>query len=154
MTVNLIDDQSRGFDAAALVALAEIVLAEEGFSEDTTVDFAVVADHVIADLNLTHLDVSGPTDVLSFPIESLEPGRVPAVDPGDAPVHLGDVVIAPGYVAEQADRLGVAFEAEMSLMVVHGLLHLMGWDHEVEDEAEAMEARERHLLAMVGVERR
>lgn len=154
MTVNLVDDQPRGFDQNSVVALAEMVLAEEGFASETVVDITALTEEAIAELNRVHLGRTGPTDVLSFPLELLEPGAVPAVALGGPPLHLGDLVIAPEYVAGQAERYGVAFEDELALMVVHGLLHLMGWDHRLDEEAEAMEARERALLAKVGVERR
>ncbi len=154
MTVNLIDDQSRGFDQDAVVALAEMVLAEEGFAPDTVVDITAITEMAMAELNQAHLGRTGPTDVLSFPLESLEPGRAPVPNPGTPPLHLGDLVIAPDYVAAQAETYEVEFEEELALMIVHGLLHLMGWDHQADDEAEAMEARERTLLAKVGVERR
>lgn len=152
MTVTLIDDQSRPLDTAALVELAELVLADQGFDGSTLVDITAVDEAAIAELNLTHLERSGPTDVLSFPLEQLLPGDVPAA--GAGPLHLGDVVIAPDYIARQALELGVSFEAELALMVVHGMLHLMGFDHTVDDEAEVMEERERVLLAKVGLERR
>jgi probable rRNA maturation factor len=60
------------------------------------------------------------------------------------------VFIAPAVVHRNADARGVPFEDELSLMVVHGLLHLLGWDHEDEEEAVRMEARERVLLARAG----
>jgi probable rRNA maturation factor len=59
---------------------------------------------------------------------------------------LGDVLIAPGYVKQQATDTGAAFEDEMDLMVVHGLLHLMGYDHEEPPDARLMEGRERAIL--------
>ncbi len=62
-------------------------------------------------------------------------------------MNLGDVYICPAYVKRQAEREGVAYETEMALMVVHGILHLLGYDHELDAEAEAMESRERDLLA-------
>jgi probable rRNA maturation factor len=67
---------------------------------------------------------------------------------------LGDVVIAPGYVRRQAGQIGVTFEDEMALMVTHGILHLLGYDHEADEDAERMEERERQLLAKIGRTRR
>jgi probable rRNA maturation factor len=63
---------------------------------------------------------------------------------------LGDVLVAPAYVRRQAEELGVTFDDEMALMVTHGILHLMGYDHEEDFDAERMESRERELLRMVG----
>ncbi len=63
---------------------------------------------------------------------------------------LGDVFIAPAVVARNAEARDVAVTDELALLVVHGLLHLLGWDHEADDEANAMEAREAELLAAIG----
>jgi probable rRNA maturation factor len=101
-----------------------------------------------------HLGERVVTDVLSFPIEDFEPGCAPVREIDGPPVLLGDVVIAPAHIARQASDHGVSELAELSLMVVHGILHLMGWDHVSDTEAEAMEGREREILALVGVERR
>ncbi len=154
MTVNLIDDHPISFDSTPLLELAEMVLSAEGYPTGTTVDITTVDDDAMAELNRRHLGVEGATDVLSFPLEQLEPGYVPERSANEAPVHLGDIVLAPDYIARQAERLAVEVEHEHALLVVHGLLHLMGWDHEDDAEAEAMEAREADLLARVGVVRR
>jgi probable rRNA maturation factor len=87
-------------------------------------------------------------------VESLIPGLVPDLDDHGPPLMAGDVVIAPGYVSRQAERLAVSVEDEMALMVAHGVLHLLGYDHENEHDAELMERRERELLAKTGRERR
>ena len=154
MAVNLIDDHPLTFDATMLLDLVELVLSAEGFPPGTTVDISTVDDDAMAGLNRSHLGGEGATDVLSFPLERLEPRRVPVRGEGEAPLHLGDVVLAPEYIAQQAERLGVDVEDEHALMVVHGLLHLMGWDHQEEAEAEAMESREAELLSRVGIRRR
>jgi probable rRNA maturation factor len=99
----------------------------------------------------------GPTDVLSFPVEDepLPTGRSPdmgGTGPGadvlDEPLLLlGDVVVCPSVAARNALDHGSTYEDEMALLVVHGLLHLLGMDHQVDSEAERMEALERSLLA-------
>jgi probable rRNA maturation factor len=108
----------------------------------------------MAAYNERFLDRTGPTDVLAFPVEELLPGVVPDHDPQGPPLMLGDVVVAPAYVRRQAQEYGVSYEDEMALMVIHGILHLLGYDHIDEDEAERMEERERRLLANVGRTRR
>jgi probable rRNA maturation factor len=154
MTVNLIDDHPLTFDSTMLLDLAQRVLSGEGFPPDTTVDVTTVDDGAMADLNQRHLGGEGATDVLSFPLEQLTPGLVPDRVQGEAPIHLGDIVLAPQYIERQAERLGVKVEDEHALLVVHGLLHLMGWDHQEEAEAEAMETREAEFLRQVGIRRR
>ena len=93
--------------------------------------------------------------MLAFPLESMSPGAPPPPHGRHGPpVHLGDVVIAPAYVGRQAAELAGSVADELALMVVHGVLHLMGYDHVEDDEAEEMEARERAILAAAGVVRR
>ena len=115
-----------------------------------------VDEDAIAALNEQFLGKSGPTDVLSFPIED-EPGptgRSPdfgGTGPGTsseqgALLLLGDVVICPVVAARNAEEHEVPFEDEVALLVVHGLLHLLGMDHENDAEAERMEALEQQLL--------
>lgn len=154
MTVSFSDEQDRPIDGDALVALAERVLSSEGYSSRTEVAITAVTDAAIAALKREHFDVDTPTDVLSFPIDDQRPGVAPVDSVDGPPVLLGDVVIAPSYISRQAAEHDVAESHELALMVVHGLLHLMGWDHAGDDEAGAMEARERAILAQVGVERR
>ena len=114
------------------------------------------AEDAIAALNEQFLGKSGPTDVLSFPIED-EPGptgRSPDLGgsgPGAQPAEgaltlLGDVVICPSVAARNATEHEVTLEDEIALLVVHGLLHLLGLDHQEDAEAERMEALEQELL--------
>jgi len=154
MTVMFSDEHTRPVDGDALVALARDVIRSEGYPASTEVSIRTVTDDVITDLKRTWFSVDAPTDVLSFPIDDLTPGRVPESDPDGPPVLLGDIVLAPDFIGRQARELGVAESDELALMVVHGMLHLMGWDHDSDDEAERMEARERQILADIGVERR
>jgi probable rRNA maturation factor len=152
--VNVIfsDEQTRTIDSDALVALTRHVLSHERYPDQTEVSITAVSDDVIASLKSEHLGIAEPTDVLSFPIEDLTPGVAPSVE--GPPILLGDVVIAPDFISRQADEHGVSEAEELSLMVVHGVLHLMGWGHENDADAEAMERREREILALVGVDRR
>ncbi|MCO6501731.1 MAG: rRNA maturation RNase YbeY [Acidimicrobiales bacterium] len=154
MGVLLANEQADEVDTVELRQIAETVLREEGFPDDTEVAIVLVSDDEIADYNARYLGGEGPTDVLSFPIEPLTPGVVPDRDPAGPPLVIGDVLIAPSYVRRAADEMGVSFEDEMALMTAHGILHLMGYDHEEDDEATVMEDRERQLLAMVGRKRR
>lgn len=96
-------------------------------------------DAAIQDLNARFRDKDRPTNVLSFPAaESAFP-------------HLGDVVLAHSYCAAEAEVQGKTLDDHLTHLVVHGVLHLLGRDHEVEVEAEEMEAEEREILAGLGV---
>lgn len=139
------------------VALARAVLTDRGIKGDAEVSLLFVDEPSIAALNEQFLDRAGPTDVLAFPIED-DPtpggrspdfgGTGPGSDVADDPlVLLGDVVICPPVAARNATEHGAAYEDEIALLVVHGLLHLLGLDHQVEAEAERMERLERRLLA-------
>ncbi|MGH9097632.1 MAG: rRNA maturation RNase YbeY [Acidimicrobiales bacterium] len=138
--------------------LARMALMAEGITGDTEVSLLFVDEPSIAALNERFLGKAGPTDVLSFPIEDEveRPGRSPdqgGTGPGsvetdtDRFLLLGDVVICPAVAARNAMDHGASFEDELALLVVHGILHLLGMDHQVDAEAERMEQREQQLLA-------
>jgi probable rRNA maturation factor len=93
------------------------------------------------------MDGSGPTDVLAFPVD--DPAEVPV----DVPVLLGDVVVCPSVAARQAPEHAGDYHAELALLVVHGVLHLLGDNHADPDQAAAMQTKERGHLARHGVER-
>jgi len=154
MSVFLADEQSETVNLPELRGLAELVLGDEGYPTETQVTLLLVDEDEMTGYNRRFLEREGPTDVLAFPVEDLLPGIVPEHDPQGPPLLIGDVIIAPSYVRRQAERFGVSFEDELYLMVTHGILHLLGYDHGSDDEAERMEQRERDLLAKVGRERR
>lgn len=96
-------------------------------------------DGAVRDLNARFRDKDRPTNVLSFPApETAEP-------------HLGDIVLAYGVCADEATAQGKSLADHLSHLVVHGVLHLLGRDHEDDAEAEEMEAEEREILAGIGV---
>ena len=101
-------------------------------------------DDAVRDLNARFRDKDRPTNVLSFPAPEL-PELL-----GAAP-HLGDIVLAYGVCAEEAQAQGKTLADHLSHLVVHGVLHLLGRDHEDDAEAEEMEAEEREILAQIGV---
>ncbi|HUG31428.1 MAG TPA: rRNA maturation RNase YbeY [Acidimicrobiia bacterium] len=154
MSVFLADEQTEQVGLDELRALAESVLRHEGYPEQAEVTILLVSESEMASYNQKFLDRDGPTDVLAFPIEELRPGRVPEHDRRGPPLMLGDVIVAPSYVRRQAVELGVTFDDEIALMVTHGILHLLGYDHVEDDDAERMEAKERELLVEVGRSRR
>ena len=150
MPVELSDEQDDPLELDHLRSVVDAVLRGEGVPDSTLVSLSFVDRDAMTTLNETHMDKTGPTDVLSFPIEVLTPGEMPDAAPDAPPLMLGDVVICPDVVRQQAQGAAVAFHDEMALMVVHGLLHLLGYDHERDDDAEVMERRERDLLALAG----
>lgn len=154
MSVFLADEQGVPVDLDRLRRLAELVLAEEGYPIETELTVLLVSEDEMAAYNERFLERSGPTDVLAFPVEELMPGVVPDQDSNGPPLIIGDVIVAPGYVGRQAKENDVEFDDEMALMVAHGILHLLGYDHIDDADAELMERREVELLSLVGVTRR
>lgn len=100
-------------------------------------------DATVRDLNARFRNQDRPTNVLSFPA-----ARLPATG---GPVPLGDIVLAYGVCAAEARAQGKPLVNHLTHLVVHGVLHLLGRDHMIETDAEAMEAEERALLARLGV---
>ncbi len=150
MNILFADEQDQPIVTDELLTLAEIVLDAERLDDETGVAFVLVDETAMTELNETHMGKEGPTDVLSFPIESALPGSPPQRAPAGPPIELGDIFICPTVVRRNAQSQGVPFGDELALMVVHGLLHLLGWDHEDEPDAVRMESRERDLLSRIG----
>ncbi len=129
-----------------LESLTRFVLASENWPFNTEVSISFVPDDTIAELNERYRNMVGPTDVLSFECDGLEDG-LNVAPPGEQPLfELGDVVIAPDVASRQTHEFGTTFEEEISLLLVHGLLHLCGYDHIEDEEAKIMENREAEIL--------
>jgi len=154
VSVFLADEQGEPVDLDQLRGLAELVLREEGYPDATEVTVLLVNEDEMSSYNERFLDRPGPTDVLAFPVEELMPGVVPDHDPNGPPLMIGDVIVAPAYVGRQAAEYQVTFDDEMALMVTHGILHLLGYDHLDDADAELMERRETEVLSLVGLKRR
>lgn len=128
-------------DREALAELLGAVLGAEGVGEGAAAGLLLVDPEEMAQLNAEHLGGRGPTDVLSFPLDGVGEG---------AGWMVGDVVVCPEVAASQAaDHAGSA-EDELRLLVVHGGLHLCGWDHADDSQRRQMWARERELMDRLG----
>ena len=156
MEVHLADHQELSVDEVTLRALAKVVLDSENLPSTTEVGIMLVTDEEMAEHNRRCLGEDGPTDVLALPLGPPDTGHLESHTPDGetVPYGLGDVIIAPAFVRRQARTHGVSYEDDMGLMVAHGLLHLIGYTHGSDLEAGEMEAKERRLLAKVGLERR
>jgi len=153
------DEQSAvPVDVLRWVRLAQLVLEEERVPPDAEVSVLFVSEDTIADLNERFLEASGPTDVLAFPIDDDSPpgGRYPdeggrgpgtPAEDDEPPIVLGDVLVCPAVAARQAVSLGRSLDAELALLVVHGVLHLLDYDHAEPEDAVRMQRREADLLA-------
>lgn len=135
-------------DPAAFEQLALFVLRMEDVPEGTELSIALVDEDEIARLNEQYRGVAGPTDVLAFGCDE------PSPTTGDEPITLGDVVIAPAVAERQASELGHSVEHELDVLLVHGVLHLLGYDHQNKDDAAVMEARQAAILEAYAAEAR
>lgn len=127
----------RGREPSLAEALSAAATAE---NVSGSVSLLLGDDAAIAGLNVQFRGKDGPTNVLSFP-----PG--PEGEAG----FLGDIALAAETVAREAETQGKTFEAHAAHLAVHGFLHLLGYDHEAEQDAERMETREREILMILGV---
>jgi len=135
-----------GLDLDALEQLARAVMAGEDIAEGTGLAVVIVDDDEIRDLNAQFLGNDEPTDVLSFPDEGGD-----FIEGGDSEPFLGDIAISLPTAQRQADAVGHVLAAEMAHLLVHGILHLCGYDHVNGGEEEArMRAREEHYLGGSG----
>jgi probable rRNA maturation factor len=129
---------------AAVRAAAEAAWASSGAAGNAAEDSVLLAnDETVRALNRRHRGIDRPTNVLSFPI-----GTAPA---GGLPRMLGDVVLADGVLLREARDQGKTALEHLSHLVVHGVLHLLGYDHEADPEADTMEALEVRALATLGI---
>lgn len=130
-----------GADVGALSQLAERVLRGEGVADGTGLSILVTDDAAIREMNRRFLGVDAPTDVLSFP------DQVEGFVEAESTPYLGDIAISLETAARQAAELGHSLDAELAHLLVHGILHLCGYDHEDDpDEARRMRAQEEHYL--------
>ena len=132
-------------DEDELQRICDAVLAHEGVERTCYVSLSLVDDDEMRELNLEWRDVDAATDVISLECERPDD---PDLAPGE-PCELGDIVLAPAFVTAQAARMGTTAADEFRLLVVHGMLHLLGYDHMEEDEAVLMQQVEEGVLAAI-----
>ena len=129
-------------ETARWAALARSVLEDEGVSHGAELSMVFVDEVSMADLNRRFAAEEGATDVLAFPMDDY-----PYQGSNEGSPHLvGDLAICPAVAARNAAVRGGAYEDELALLVVHGVLHLLGMDHADAGQAQEMRRRERELL--------
>ncbi|MEV2265129.1 rRNA maturation RNase YbeY [Nonomuraea africana] len=148
MSIEVNNESGVEVDEQSFAALAGHVLGEMGINPLAELSILVVDESVMADLHEKWMGEPGPTDVLSFPMDELRPGSGARGD-GDAatdPALLGDVVLCPQVAARQAETAGHSTEDELDLLLTHGILHLLGYDHAEPDEHKEMFGLQAKLL--------
>jgi probable rRNA maturation factor len=140
LTVEIDNSSGDSVDINALQAQAEFLIEALSLHSECELSIAIVDVERMTELHVEWMDEPGPTDVLSFPMDELIEGDA---EPG----VLGDIVLCPAVVADQALAAGHPVQAEFELLLTHGMLHLLGHDHADEEEHRVMFARQDQLLA-------
>ncbi len=146
----------RDWDALGVQAAAAAV-AQTPFgylaANEAMIEVAVrlTDDAEVHQLNAQYRQKDKPTNVLSFPM--IEPDLIESLtqNSDDGEVILGDIILALGVCAREAEEKGISVEQHATHLIVHGVLHLLGYDHQGDSEAEAMESMERAALATLGI---
>ena len=144
MSVEVNNESAHPVDEAEFAALGRHVLDAMHLHAQTELSILLVGSDVMSELHQQWMDESGPTDVLSFPMDELRPGSDGEPAP---PGLLGDVVLCPEVAVEQARAAGHSTTEELLLLTTHGILHLLGYDHAEPDEEREMFGLQRSLLA-------
>lgn len=148
-----------GEEVGAIIEKAvRAALDFEKVEQKCDVCIIITDDENIHELNREHRDVDRPTDVLSFPMMELVPGEKMVVNPLEldesGAVMLGDIVISIDRARAQAEEYGHSEERELCFLTVHGMLHLLGYDHELGEEEEKLHfSRQEEILESMGVRR-
>jgi probable rRNA maturation factor len=144
MSIEILNESERDLDVTGLAALSRFVMDRMRVHPLAELCIKAVDEPTIAQLNEQWMDTSGPTDVLAFPMDELRPGTV-----GEEPTEgvLGDLVLCPAVAERQGASAGHGTEAEIELLTVHGILHLLGYDHAEPEEHRVMFGLQDELLA-------
>ena len=144
MSIEVLEESGSEVDAKRLAGLSRFVLGRLRVHPQAELCIKLVDEQTIAELNEQWMDKTGPTDVLAFPMDELRPGLV-----NEEPEEgvLGDLVLCPDIAARQGDAAGHGTEAEIELLTVHGILHLLGYDHAEPVEHAEMFGLQDELLA-------
>lgn len=143
MNIEVCNETEIEVDGQEFVALARYVLEKMHVSALSELSILLIDPEPMAELHQRWLDLPGPTDVMSFPMDELRPGSMQKPTP---PGTLGDIVLCPQVAAEQAATAGHSLAEEMLLLTVHGILHLLGYDHAEKDDERVMFELQRKLL--------
>ncbi|HJH11450.1 MAG TPA: rRNA maturation RNase YbeY [Metalysinibacillus jejuensis] len=129
-------------------AILRHALTHLGIKEDAEISVTFVTNAAIQEINRDYRDKDAPTDVISFALEEEEDIVVPGM-----PRMLGDIIISTERTAEQAASYGHTFERELGFLAVHGLLHLLGYDHMNEADEREMFSKQDEILTTFGLAR-
>lgn len=146
MNVDVLDESGQGVDVVALTRLCRFVMRRMRLHPATELTVRLVDTDTIAVLNEQWMGKKGPTDVLSFPMDELSPGRQDREPEEEPEGYLGDIALCPQVAAQQAPAAGHDPSDEIELLTVHGILHLLGYDHATAEEHAEMFGIQGRLL--------
>ena len=141
MNIELTNLTDTSCNEARLVSVAQFAMLAVGLHPDCELSISLVDEEEMSALHIRWMDEPGATDVLSFPMDELQPN---SADKG--PGILGDIVLCPDFASRQAQIAGHALQDELELLTVHGVLHLVGFDHREEQEKDYMFALQAKTL--------
>ncbi|MEU5873941.1 rRNA maturation RNase YbeY [Glycomyces sp. NPDC047369] len=144
MGIEIINESGREVDEAGIRAVAEFALLEMGVNPLAELSVLIVDIEHMTELNKRWMGGTGPTDVLSFPMDDAMPARPDSSEPG-TPI-LGDLVLSPEVAEAQAKDAGHSTADEMHMLSVHGVLHILGYDHAEPEQAKEMFGLQNRLL--------
>jgi len=145
MSIEVANESGLDVSEDELISVARFVIDKMNVHPEAELSMVLLDSTSMADLHMRWMDLPGPTDVMSFPMDELEPGGRPDT-PEPGPAMLGDIVLCPEFAAEQAAAEGHSLGHELALLTIHGVLHLLGYDHAEADEEKEMFALQRQLL--------
>lgn len=139
----VVDNENWKVDTERLIQAAQQVFVAETLPDDTALTVVISSDERVHELNQQFRGVDAPTDVLSFPADA----AFSQTDDG----YLGDIIIAYPYAKRQAEREAIDFEQSLCLLLVHGILHLIGYDHDTLENRRQMWERQDVVLSSLNI---
>jgi len=132
-----------------LQSVAEQVLTAQGVSSEVELGLVITSQERVQELNRSYLGKDEPTDVLAFSMLPAGGESPPFVPPPDGLLHLGEVIIAYPQAVIQAKEHGHSIKKEIAILIIHGVLHLLGYEDEKPELKHQMAAREREILSYI-----
>ncbi len=148
------DDIDKIDEEEVIKTVVETVLKEEGIVQELEVYITLTHNENIRKINAEHRNIDKATDVLSFPM--FERDEIPSLkvkNDDSIETMLGDIIVSIEKVREQAEEYGHSFKRELAYLITHGMLHLLGYDHMIEEEKTVMRKREEEILEKLDIKR-
>lgn len=133
MNIELTNLTQANCDESKLLSVAHFSIVKLGVHPDSELSISLVDEEEMSALHMRWMDEPGATDVLSFPMDEVRPNSA-----SSGPAMVGDIVLCPTFAQKQAKAAGHSTQEELELLTVHGVLHLLGFDHREEEEKKAM----------------